>query len=652
MIEAIRRGHPGVEVRVGSYDDYVAALEPRIDDLPVVEGELRSGRDAHILRGIDSVRMPLKQANDRIALRLLTAEAVASLALLRARSVDRGGRSATDGAAGQSAGRRAVRPDPGPGLDRAWKLLLRNQPHDSISGCSVDPVHREMEARFAVVDQLAERIERESVAALGDSGLTWDPPIAGASAGSERQASEVAVSVVNPLPQSRTVLLEAPLSADLARGQADLVAEIGPERAIVPVQHVDGHAAIALQLGGFAVRAVRIRSRRPGESGDAASPWPAAAPARTIENDRFRVTAAEDGTFSVEDRSSGRVSTGLAALDDVADRGDEYTFCPLEGEAGRLLALRNLRVRVVRSGPVLSELEVAGTAFLPARLSTDRRRRTGRVACAVRTVARLVAGSDRVAFATTIDNRARDHRLRLRFPAPDASPEVRAEGHFAVIRRAVRPDPPSNPAVWAELPQPASHTTGFVACGSLVVVGHGLPEYEAIERAGGGVEVALTLLRSVGWLSRDDLSTRPGGAGPAVETPDAQLIGSHRFEYDVRLDGDLDDASLVRASADARWPVAVGPPGLVVGSGAEEPGLPRVRGNVAFAALKLAEHGEAAILRIYNPGRERTPFAIDSETATAWRIRLDETPHPDPALPETLGPGEILTVRLEPLARS
>ena len=34
-------------------------------------------------------------------------------------------------------------------LGRAWREHLRNLPHDSISGCSVDETHRAMDARFA-----------------------------------------------------------------------------------------------------------------------------------------------------------------------------------------------------------------------------------------------------------------------------------------------------------------------------------------------------------------------------------------------------------------------------------------------------------------------------------------------------------------------
>jgi mannosylglycerate hydrolase len=41
--------------------------------------------------------------------------------------------------------------------------------------------------------------------------------------------------------------------------------------------------------------------------------------------------------------------------------------------------------------------------------------------------------------------------------------------------------------------------------------------------------IALTLLRCFGWLSRDDLPNRKGGAGPQIETPQAQELGVHTY---------------------------------------------------------------------------------------------------------------------------
>src|SRR5207248_480112 len=69
------------------------------------------------------------------------------------------------------------------------------------------------------------------------------------------------------------------------------------------------------------------------------------------------------------------------------------------------------------------------------------RRRDGLIDVPATTRIRVVAGSDRVEFTTSIDNAADDHRLRVRFAAPDASYDstIRAEGHFGVVRRTARP---------------------------------------------------------------------------------------------------------------------------------------------------------------------------------------------------------------------
>jgi mannosylglycerate hydrolase len=65
--------------------------------------------------------------------------------------------------------------------------------------------------------------------------------------------------------------------------------------------------------------------------------------------------------------------------------------------------------------------------------------------------------------------------------------------------------------------------------GGLAVLNRGLPSVEIYEDG----TIALTLLRSVGWLSRDDLWVRRIAAGPLVETPGAQCLGEYTYEYAV-----------------------------------------------------------------------------------------------------------------------
>lgn len=55
------------------------------------------------------------------------------------------------------------RPYPFAQLWEACRLLLQNHAHDSICGCSVDQVHREMMARFSQVQQIDEWIVEKSL---------------------------------------------------------------------------------------------------------------------------------------------------------------------------------------------------------------------------------------------------------------------------------------------------------------------------------------------------------------------------------------------------------------------------------------------------------------------------------------------------------
>jgi mannosylglycerate hydrolase len=606
VLAALHDLKPGVEVRLALLSEYARAMAGENGRLPVFEGELAGGARANVLRGVNSTRMYLKQANERCERELASAETLCALALLT------------------RPGFRYPRGE----LRLAWRELLRNHPHDSICGCSVDEVHDDMAQRFRTALQIARRVSDMALHALGGAWPRGDNEldphlIEGAYRWAYRPAPggpvrvdalTGAASFANTLPfaRRRLVALELPAEAD----SSDLQVE----------RHRDGRRAwVELELNGFSAATVTL---------DGASPAGAAARAldeRTIENPRVRVTAALDGTLTVLDRASGVTIEGLHRLEDVADRGDSYTFCPLEGD-GRLTP-RTARARVTAAGPVYAELELSYELELPAELAPGRRARTeDSVPCPVVTRVRLAAGSKRIECTTTVANRASDHRLRVRFPCPERVETVRAEGHFAVVRRPPRP---VWSADWFEPPQDTNHTLGAVAAGGLVVFGKGLPEYEATEEG----ELALTLLRCVGWLSRRDLSTRRGGAGPELPVPGAQCHGEHVFEYAVEL-GEPAGAELLRRSQDYRYDFVEGAPGVEL----ESP-LDPIDGDLAFSALKAAEDREGVVLRVFDAGEaSRGPGEGPRLPAGAVRCRLDETRLEGAG--RGLRPGEIASLRL------
>jgi alpha-mannosidase len=130
----------GASFRIGRYDEHA----PGDDGLPVHEGELVGSRLQNILRGVNSARIYLKQANEQAERRLLSIETAAALRTLRENA-----------------------PYPAADLRLAWRDLLRNHPHDSICGCSCDEVHRDMLVRYEQLGRTLDVVERE---ALGVGG--------------------------------------------------------------------------------------------------------------------------------------------------------------------------------------------------------------------------------------------------------------------------------------------------------------------------------------------------------------------------------------------------------------------------------------------------------------------------------------------------
>jgi alpha-mannosidase len=139
----------GDEVRHSNLPAYLAAVQVELGAdglaaLPLRRGEMRSPERAHLLPAVLSARTWIKQRNANCET-LLTRWAEPFCAL-------------AEEVAGLEGQREFLR--------ESWTWLLQNHPHDSICGCSVDQVHREMKARFAWSEQVAEQVAETSLEAI------------------------------------------------------------------------------------------------------------------------------------------------------------------------------------------------------------------------------------------------------------------------------------------------------------------------------------------------------------------------------------------------------------------------------------------------------------------------------------------------------
>ena len=261
-------------------------------------------------------------------------------------------------------------------------------------------------------------------------------------------------------------------------------------------------------------------------------------PPYSISNQYFEVKASPgDGTLTLLDKRTGIFYSNLNRFVDGGDSGDEYNYNP--PPADELIDQARVRhVRISRD-EVQKTLELSLSLRVPKGLGMDRQsRHRERISIPIRTCITLTSGVPRVDIRTEIDNGnppVRDHRLRVHFPTTFQADHADHDGHFMIVRRPI--GVPEFDPDWIEQPRPEVPQRSFTSVSNdssgLAIANRGIPEVEVLLNSSGNAEIALTLLRCVGWLSRDDLSTRKGHAGPMVATPEAQMQGKYTFEYSI-----------------------------------------------------------------------------------------------------------------------
>lgn len=694
--KAIQAAHEHFEeyrVTHSSLPAYFKAVQAEIaaskSDIPVVTGELRSCKRSHLLSGVLSTRMWIKQRNHACEHLLEKWAEPFSLFASLVTKVNK----------------------PAPIVRQAWQLLMECHPHDSICGCSIDQVHEEMETRFDQAEQIGEEITQHSLEALA-SVIKTDQAL------SSHDPDLPAIIAFNPLSFSRTDVVSASIHLPASVSSFELVDEAGN---IVPYQLVNGKTTDLSNIhvpreklrnllarvhkgrfGSLAVQAIHLardgptvrieaivaenmlpkmdvwnhsmqvlqqyfndpgiasfhicahfprsvsvtlvahdvpalgwktfflRAKESAPTASKVSPvisllaplislpfvqrlmarisGSKCRPPYVIENEIFLVELELSArTFTVTDKSTGKIYRGLNRFVDGGDCGDEYNFSPPAVDSTQdLPSLRE--VSIVRDA-VQQAMTVSFALQVPACLSVDRKSRSReRVTLLITTTLTLTSGVARVDIHTRLDNRAKDHRLRVHFPVCAENVAkieyAQYDGHFQVVKRKI--GIPVHDSSWVEVPRPETHQRAFTAVADLIIANRGLPEAEVTSCR----EIAITLLRCVGWLSRDDFSTRIGHAGPFLETPKAQMPGEWDFHY-----------SIIVHSSHYQQAWSFDTPLRAVSTGVHSGQLSSTGSFVGIdhpsflvSAVKESDDGRGWLVRGYNIGGEEIEITI-----TPWR---------------------------------
>lgn len=658
-LETARKLYPDITFIHSTFEDYVNQLKENTGDkLSVVKGELISQEtDGWVtLVNTCSSHVFLKQRNrkNEVALERL-AEPLSAWAAVEGK------------------------PYPHEQLQYAWKTLMQNHPHDSICGCSIDQVNKEMEIRFDRSTQVAEYVADEAakylVAKINTAGFA--------------AAEEIAVpfAVFNTTGWERNQTVTAVL--DVARDyQPDLHAGYGCMQALeLPayrVLDVDGNPvdAVIEDVGvsfGYElpddafrkpymarqVKVTMLAEKLPANGYSTYALCPSSqvrnaasmvTGANRMENAYLSVEITANGTLNVTDKRLGRTYQELCSFEDTLDAGNEYMyFCP-PGNPAITTKDSVAQIRLVEDTPFMASYEICHGLEIPvsadAQLKEEQRswvrysnrrchRSTETTVLHLCTRVTLEKDARSLQIKTTVDNTARDHRLRVVIPTGLECSHHYAESVFEAAKR-----PNRHAASWKN-PSACEHQQSFVGmhddAGGILVSNIGLYEYEILPDNA----MAVTLLRAVGEL----------GDWGVFPTELSQQLRQITAEYQLSFfSGDLLEAEAYRDAYQFQTPAVVVPTDVHVGKLPLRHSFFRWQGErLAMTNCKGKDNETDRMVRFVNYSGKDSLLTIQKDSGFRELYRSNiieerkETLHPDAEgyyrIP--VGKYEILTLGLK-----
>jgi mannosylglycerate hydrolase len=583
-----------------------------------IQGELRNNKQAFVLPDVLSTRRYLKRLNQEVEDRLLF---VIEPLYAMLKNV----------------------PLPSRYIDNTWRSVIQQQAHDSICGCSVDLVHREMVSRYININQRLDALIARASDAAGLITMRQHDDR------DDVFADDSAITLFNPLPQRfvgkhiLNVFLRGEahqaLSVALTNGEAIAAELISRRESAIFRSPTDDFPD---RIAGFEYTLL-IDCNIAGLSPLALTIQPCAGMARphddvmchTIENEFLRVTIDDNGELSISNRQTGETTTQFLSFLSELDAGDSYNFSPPPHQ--HQVWQTEFSVLPSHITAMMSSLRLAVTMTLPQGLNHDRQRRhsmlvTNRGECRLR----LFAGQPMLDVEFKWMNNAHDQRTRLLLSIPHDITHTYSDVAFDWVKRPVALAAYPSAATRAEMPPVVNPSLSAIQAGKLMFVHRAMQEYEVID-FNQSRYLGVTLIRSVGWMSRRDLVTRGVGAGPDMETPDAQCVGEETFHFQIGLAASADIAeeqALVYASVFRKSPVML--------RGHTDQWRNSIEiGNPHLQLSSLRRIENEIEMRLWNPTSNVQPILLDS---AGWQRVLANGAAIDAPI-SIVEPHEIVTLR-------
>ncbi|MHA1587754.1 MAG: glycoside hydrolase family 38 C-terminal domain-containing protein, partial [Candidatus Thorarchaeota archaeon] len=353
-----------------------------------------------------------------------------------------------------------------------------------------------------------------------------------------------------------------------------------------------------------------------------------------VSNRFYSITFNKDGTFNAVNTETGRRYERLHAFEDFGDRGDVYTFGRVEPEN---VKVKNVKRFIMSNGPVMAEIRQTMVLELFETLDDSREKRVGKAEIPIESTFRFYLDTPRIEIITKLTNTAKDHRLRICFDLPFSSEFTQTATHLGCVTRRADaervPDAAEHErtkSTYAEMPSGIQPQKRFIRIeneesgDAITVFNKGMPEVELVDRK----RIAITLVRSVGWLSRSDYPERPIHAGPPEETQGAQEIGTdYEYRYGLLLHSANDPLymSAEHGEAGSQEVIAIVLDQAEPNASLLEPIIELSNPNIRISSLRVRNSSVMATMFNLKNNDEVTEMKVIGRATNVTEVRIDGT---------------------------
>ena len=371
-------------------------------------------------------------------------------------------------------------------LDYAYKMLIQNQAHDSICGCSVDDVHAENIIRYKKILQIAQTIIDE---------LKF-----------ENNIEDNMVLNLSDKPYSGIIEFE---SSKPLKGFQKISSRMGFDKKLLTDTQRIPVTEDYTEIGTYLAEVWELQPNEVSFIDVDLEDSDLEITESSLENSKIKFTI-ELGQMFVN---------GLPlSLVDFVDLGDSYNNGPKDDDNGTLLKL--YRTKIIMNGKKRAALKIDFEGQWDI----------------VSLVVSLDKGANYLKFDFDWVNTQKNHLLEVKFDLAEPIREVFSEDMNTLIRREfdpeydIRKNLPKTRGLEAKT-NSAPMQRGLLideTKNNLGIITKGLTQYEVF-----GNSLYLPILRATGVISNPKNPARSTPAGPPLETPALQMQGENKAEFAV-----------------------------------------------------------------------------------------------------------------------